>query len=80
MRKIPKVMSVLALITFLGITNPTIGQVAADNPTTQNARDDDDDDSGKLGLVGLIGLAGLLGLRRRDRNDERKYTTTNPPR
>jgi MYXO-CTERM domain-containing protein len=80
MKKIRTVLSALAIVTFLGISQPVIAQ---DNPatTTQTTDDDEDDDnSGKIGLVGLLGLLGLLGLRKKDRNDDRKYTTTNPPR
>jgi MYXO-CTERM domain-containing protein len=79
MKKIFKVISVLTLVTFLGITNPIIAQDANSPATTQNA-DDNDDNSGKIGLAGLLGLLGLLGLRRRDKNDDRRYTTTNPGR
>ena len=78
MKKITKGFSALLLVTVLGFSTPSIAQSAGQD-TTQNADRDDDDDSGKLGLVGLLGLLGLLGLRKR-RDDDRKYTTTNPNR
>ena len=78
MKKITKGLSVLLLVTFLGVSSPSLAQTDQ-TPTTQNANDDDDDNSGKLGLVGLLGLLGLLGLRK-NKNDERKYSTTNTPR
>ena len=78
MKKITKGLSVLLLVTFLGVSSPSLAQTDQ-SPTTQVANTDDDDNSGKLGLVGLLGLLGLLGLRK-NKNDERKYSTTNTPR
>ena len=80
MKKITKGFSVLVLVTCLGFSSPSLAQSADQTPTTQNVNDDDDDDnSGKIGLVGLLGLLGLLGLRK-NRTDDRKYSTTNSPR
>ena len=77
MKKITKGFSALLLVTLLGFSTPSIAQSAGQD-TTQNADRDDNDDSGKFGLAGLLGLLGLLGLRKR--NDDKKYTTTNPNR
>lgn len=73
MKKVSKMLGVLALTAFLGLTNPVVAQTA-DSPTTTTQTDDEDDDSGKIGLAGLLGLLGLLGLRRN--KDDKKYTTT----
>ena len=79
MIKIIKGFSVLLFIVFLGIHSTAVAQAVEPTNTTQTTDDDDDDDNGKIGLVGLLGLLGLLGLRR-NKTDERKYTTTNTPR
>ena len=78
MKKVKKLFSVLVLTAALACVHPAnVVAQSTDNPaTSRTADDDDDDDSGKIGLVGLLGLLGLLGLKRRDRDDNKKYTTT----
>lgn len=78
MKKVNKVLGVLALTAFIGFTNPVVAQ-STDNgaAATRTMDDDNDDDSGKWGLAGLLGLLGLLGLKRRDRDDHRTHSTTN---
>jgi hypothetical protein len=78
MKKIIKLLSVLSLAFFLGISSPIIAQSSGDaaGTTTTTAGDDDNDDNGKWGLAGLLGLLGLLGLRKRDDNHRSRSTTT----
>jgi MYXO-CTERM domain-containing protein len=77
MKKVTKLMSVLALTVFLGITSPVIAQTTDNTTGTTATTDDGDDDSGKWGLAGLLGLLGLLGLRRKDDDRHRTTTSTN---
>ena len=78
MKKVTKLMSVLALTLFLGVASPVMAQTTDNTTGTTATTDDDDDDSGKWGLAGLLGLLGLLGLRRKD--DDRNRTTTHSNR
>ena len=75
--KFVKLISAVTLMFFISATNPVIAQ-NTDNTTTTTATtdDDDDDDNDNWGLAGLLGLLGLLGLRKRDRDDDRRTTTT----
>lgn len=62
---------------MLGTSSAAIASTVTDPAvTTIPAEDDDDGDKGLWGLAGLIGLAGLLGLKRRERDDDRRTTTT----
>ena len=77
MKKVTKILAVVALSAFLGVNSPAMAQTDQTGTTTTTTTDDDDDDGdeGKWGLLGLLGLAGLLGLKRRDNDTHR--TTTN---
>ena len=79
MKKVTKVLGVLAFSFMLGITSPVVAQTSDNTTTTTTSGDDeeadDEDDAGKWGLAGLLGLLGLLGLKRRD--DDRRQTSTN---
>lgn len=79
MQKIMKGFSVLVVVIFLGISSPSVAQSNDPVVTTQNTDDDDDDNSDKIGLLGLLGLLGLIGLKKNKDNDKR-YTTNNPNR
>lgn len=76
MKTATKVMAVLTMSLFLGITNPVVAQNTGTGTTTEVDRENDGDDDGddEWGLLGLLGLAGLLGLKRRDRDDHRPNT------
>ncbi len=78
MKKVTKVLAVLTMSIFLGVTNPVVAQSTGGGATTTEVdgeSDADDDGDDEWGLLGLLGLAGLLGLKRRDRDDHK--TTTN---
>lgn len=75
MKKVSKLISVLAILFCITVTNPVIAQTTDTTTTTTTATDNrDDDDNGKWGLAGLLGLLGLLGLKRKD--DDRRTSTT----
>jgi MYXO-CTERM domain-containing protein len=77
MKKVTKLMGVLTLTVFLGISSPAIAQTGDNTAGTTTTMDDDDnDDTGKWGLAGLLGLLGLLGLRKRDDDNRHRNTTT----
>ena len=75
MKTITKVLTVFTITAFLGFANPIIAQDASSPATTQTANNGDDN-SGKIGLAGLLGLLGLLGLRRKDKTEDRRYSTS----
>jgi MYXO-CTERM domain-containing protein len=70
MKKIIKIVSMLAIATTLAVTTPAFSQTGEGETMTTTTDDDDDFD---LGWIGLLGLLGLLGLRRKT---ERVHDTT----
>lgn len=67
MKKIPMILSAMAVCFFLAFDSaPLLAQDASNNTT---AMEDDEDDDSDWGLLGLLGLIGLLGLKKKDRDD-----------
>jgi|GEM_PF-6883917 len=64
--------AIAAVVIASGLTlAPAVGQVHAQEATTE---DDDGDNTGLWGLLGLAGLAGLAGLKRRDNRVDTRRT------
>ena len=78
MKNNTKFIGLMALSACLLCSSPDVVAQASpsDNTATKRDYNDGDDDNGKWGLAGLIGLVGLLGLRGRDKDYDRRTTTT----
>ena len=84
MKKIPMILSAMAVCFFLAGDNSQVNaQDASNNATAQNDDVEGDDEGSDWGLLGLLGLIGLLGLKKKDRDDvhvdrSRTSTTSTP--